>query len=121
MTMSTEKDNLLELNQYMKLDKMPYIIYADIESSIKKIDGCANNPENFLSIKIGEYIPCGYYAESIIRDYAKNIIDFEKKKMLPLTKKQLKSHQDARYCYICEKGILNYILSKSERSMSLYR
>ena len=36
MTMPTEKDNLLELNQYMKLDKMPYIIYADIESSIKK-------------------------------------------------------------------------------------
>ena len=34
--MPTEKDNLLELNQYMKLGKMPYIIYADIESSIKK-------------------------------------------------------------------------------------
>ena len=26
-------------------DKMPYI-YADIASLIKKIDGCANNPEN---------------------------------------------------------------------------
>ena len=25
---------------------MSYIIYADIESSIKKIDGYANNPEN---------------------------------------------------------------------------
>ena len=30
----------------MKLDKMPYIIYANIESLIKKIDRCANNPEN---------------------------------------------------------------------------
>ena len=31
----------------MKSDKMAYIIYADIESLIKKIDGCANNPEFF--------------------------------------------------------------------------
>ena len=41
-----EKDEILEFNQYMKTDKMLYIIYADIESLIKKIDGCANNPEN---------------------------------------------------------------------------
>ena len=34
----SEKDIILEFNQYMKSDKMPYIIYADIESLIKKID-----------------------------------------------------------------------------------
>ena len=51
----SEKDGILEFNQYMKLDKMPSIIYADIESLIKKIDGCANNPA-----KIGQHIPCGY-------------------------------------------------------------
>ena len=38
--MSSEKDNILEFNQYMKPDKMPYIIYADIESLIRKIDRC---------------------------------------------------------------------------------
>ena len=37
---------MLEFNQYMKSDKMPYIICADIESLIKKVDGCANNPEH---------------------------------------------------------------------------
>ena len=36
---------MLEFNQYMKSDKMQYIIYADIDTLIKKIDGCANNPE----------------------------------------------------------------------------
>ena len=30
------KNNILEFNQYMKSDKMPYIIYADNESLIKK-------------------------------------------------------------------------------------
>ena len=28
---SSEKDNILEFNQYMKSDKLPSIIYADIE------------------------------------------------------------------------------------------
>ena len=37
-----------------------HIIYADIESLIKKIDGCANNPEKSSTTKIGEHIHCGY-------------------------------------------------------------
>ena len=34
--MSSEKDNVLELNEYTKLHKMPYIVYSDLESLIKK-------------------------------------------------------------------------------------
>ena len=49
----TEKGNILEFNQYVKSDKIPYIIYADIESLFKKIHGCANNPENSSTTKIG--------------------------------------------------------------------
>ena len=45
-------DKLLEFNQYMKSDKLPYIIYADIESLITKIEGCANNAENSSTAKI---------------------------------------------------------------------
>ena len=51
--MSSEKDNILEFNQYMKSDKMSYIIFTDIETLIKKIDGCANSPENSSATKIG--------------------------------------------------------------------
>ena len=36
--MPSEKDNILELDQYMKSDKMLHIIYADIESLLKKIE-----------------------------------------------------------------------------------
>ena len=36
IVMPSEKDNILEFNQYIKSDKMPYIIYADIESFIQK-------------------------------------------------------------------------------------
>ena len=36
IVMPTQKDNILQFNQYMKSDKMAYIIYADLESLIKK-------------------------------------------------------------------------------------
>ena len=34
--MASQKGNILQYNQYQKSDKMPYIIYADLESLIKK-------------------------------------------------------------------------------------
>ena len=45
--MPPEKNKILEFNPYMRSDKMPCIIYADIKSLIRKTDGCANNPEIF--------------------------------------------------------------------------
>ena len=43
--MPSKKDNISKFNQYMKSDKMPYAIYVELESLIKKIDGSANNLE----------------------------------------------------------------------------
>ena len=42
---------------------MSYFIHA--ESLIKKMDGCANNPENPSTTKIAQHIPCGYSMSSI--------------------------------------------------------
>ena len=59
--MPSKKDNILESNQFIKSDKMPYIIYDDIESLIiRKIDWCANNPEKPSTTKINEHIHCRY-------------------------------------------------------------
>ena len=58
--MPSEKDNILKFNQYSKSDKMPYIIYADMESLIKRKGGCGNNPESSSITKIGQHILCGY-------------------------------------------------------------
>ena len=49
---------IINFNKCMKSDKTSCIIYADLESLIKKIDGCANNPEKSSTTKIGEQIPC---------------------------------------------------------------
>ena len=43
---------------------------------------------------------------SFLSEHVTNIHNFEKKKMLPLIKKELKLHQDSRNCYIYGKRIL---------------
>ena len=39
------------------------------------------------------------FCESL-REHAKNIINFEEKKMQPLTKKEIKTHKDTKVVYI---------------------
>ena len=76
-----------------------------------KIDGRPNNPEKSLTTKIGEHIPCGYSMPTIwafdtlekkpslycgwdsmknsyssFREYVTDVINFEKKKVIPLIK-----------------------------------
>ena len=41
------------------------------------------------------------FCESL-REHANRIIHFKKRKMLPLTIKELKSHEDTKVCYLCE-------------------
>ena len=65
IVMPSEKKKILEFNLYMKSNKMSCIIYADIESLIRKIDRCANNPEKSSKMKIGQHIPCGYSVSTI--------------------------------------------------------
>ena len=129
--MSSEKDNILQFNQYMKSDKISYIIYADTESLIKKqidvqIIQKILQQQKLESIFLVDIFNVNYMAfdniykkhtlyrgedcikkicESL-REHAKKIIDFEKKKMLPLTKEELKSYQDTKVCYICGKKLL---------------
>ena len=43
IVLPSQEDLILKFNQYMKSDKMPCIIYADLESLMKKIDGYANS------------------------------------------------------------------------------
>ena len=45
--MATDKNKILNFNQYMQSDKMPYIIYVDLES----IDDCEKFNETTLHEK----------------------------------------------------------------------
>ena len=41
--MPSKDTKILEFNEYQKSDKAPFIIYADLEHLIEKIDGYKNN------------------------------------------------------------------------------
>ena len=49
----------------MRSDKTPLIIYVDLESLIKEIGNCKNNPENSSTTKIKERISSGYSVSTI--------------------------------------------------------
>ena len=55
--MPSKDTKILELTWYQKTDKKPFIIYADLECIIEKIDRCKNNRENPSSTKVSEHIP----------------------------------------------------------------
>ena len=63
--MTSEDTKTLEFNQYQKSDKAPFIIYADLQCIIKKIDGCKNNPENLSTTKVSKHIPSGISTSTI--------------------------------------------------------
>ena len=63
--MPSEDTKVLEFDQYQKSDKVPFIIYPDLECTIEKIDGCKNNPENSSTTKVSEHIPSSFSMSTI--------------------------------------------------------
>ena len=63
--MPSEYTKILEFNQYQKSDKAPFIIFADRECIIEKIDGCKNNPDNSFTTKVSEHILSGFAMSTI--------------------------------------------------------
>ena len=57
VVMSSEDTKILEFNQYQESDKRPSIIYADLKSLLKIVDGCKNKPEKLSATKVGKHIP----------------------------------------------------------------
>ena len=123
--MSCEDTKILEFNQYQKFGKAPFIIYANLEYLIEKIDGLKYNPENASTTKVRQQIPSGFSMSTIpsckniekqhdvyrgkdcmkkfcesFKEQAMEIINFKKRKMNLLTKEQHKSFENAQLCYI---------------------
>ena len=122
---------ILEFIQYQKSDKVPFIIYADLECIIQEIDGCKNNPEHSPTKKVREHIPSGFSMSTIssfrsienqpnayrgkycvrkfcesLREHTMKII-LKRKKMKLLRKEQQESYENANLCYICKEKFEN--------------
>ena len=64
--MPSEATKILEFNQYQKSDKAPFIIYADFECLIEKIDECKKSSENSFTTKVGQHFPSGFSMSTIL-------------------------------------------------------
>ena len=103
--------------------KLPFVIYADLECLLKKMSTCINNPNESPTTKINKHVPSGYsifthcsFDESKnklnyyrkddcmnkfckdLRDHVTKIINYEKKKMIPLTTKENIYHSKQKIC-----------------------
>ena len=58
--MPNEDNKILKYNHGEKSMKAPFIIYADLESLLEKMNTCHNNPEKSSTTKINKHTPSGY-------------------------------------------------------------
>ena len=61
----SEDSKTLEFIQYRKSVKAPFVIYANLESLIVKIDGCKNNLEKSSMTKVSELVPSCFSMSAI--------------------------------------------------------
>ena len=101
--MLSEDTKILEFCQYQKCDKTPFIIYADLECLLEKIDGCKNNPENSSTTKVGDNIS--------FRSIEKKRKTYRGKlRGKLLLKEQQESYVNAKIYYICKEKFENKYL-----------
>ena len=130
--MPSPNNNIIKYNSGEQSLELPFIIYVDLECLLKKIDTCQNNPELSSTTKINQHITSGYSIYTTcsfdkannklsyyrgedcmkrfckdLKDHATKIIDFKKKTMIPLTKKEEDNYNKENTCYICKKDFNN--------------
>ena len=145
--MPTKDNNTIKYNQGENSIKLPFVIYADLECLLEKMSTCINNPNESSTTEINKHTPSGYsiftscsFDESRnklnyyrgddcmkkfckhLKTHATKIINYEKKKIIPLTTEEKINYNDQQICYICKKEFNNNDkkTTKSKRSLSLH-
>ena len=126
--MPTKDNNIIKYNHGEKSMKVPSIIYADLECLLEKMSTCINNPNESSTTKINKHTPSGYSIFTScscdelknklnyyrgkdcmkkfckdLKEHATRIINYEKKKIIPLTKEEKINYNDQQICYLCKK------------------
>ena len=72
--MPNEDNNILKYNHGENFMKAPFIIYADMQSSLEKISTCHNNLNGLSTTKINKHTPSGYslFIHCSLKDSSKN-------------------------------------------------
>ena len=126
--MPTKDNHIIKRNNGEKSMKVPFIIYANLECLLEKMSTCINNPNESSTTKINKHTPLSYsiftscsFDESKnklnyyrgkdcmkkfckdLKQHTSRIINYEKKKIIPLTKEEKINYNNQQICYICKK------------------
>ena len=130
--MPTKDNNIIKYNHGEKSMKLPFVIYVDLECLLRKMSARINNPNELSTNEINKHTPSGYSlfthcsfdesknklnyyrGEDCMKKFCKDlgthdtkIINYEKKKMMPLTIKEEIYRNKQKICYICKKEFDN--------------
>ena len=146
--MPNEDNKIIKYSQGEKSIKLPFIIYADLECLLEKVSTCHNNPEESSTTEINKPTPSGYSLFTHcsfdktknkldyyrgkdcmkkfckdLRKYTTKILNYKKKKMIPLRIKEEMDHNKQKICYICKKEFdkKNYKVRDSCHNTGKYR
>ena len=121
------------------MPKVPFMIYADLESLLKKEQSCQNNPENSHTQRKTKHEPSDYALSSNcsfdetknrrkscrrkdcikkfcndLKEVTTEVINCKEKEMIPLTDNEIKSYENQKACHIC-KGEFCYDRDKESK------
>ena len=103
--------------------KVPFIIYADLESLLKKEPSCQNNPKNSYTQRKAKHKPSGYSLSLIcsfdetknrrkfykvkdfcrdLKELATEIIHYKEEEMTTLTSDEVTLYEKQKVCHICK-------------------
>ena len=126
--MPDAENNILESKPGKKSLKHPFIIYADLECLLLKMNVCNNNPNKSYTTAKALHKPSGYSlltscsfdkSENMqtyyrkkdcmkrfcndLKEHVIRIINYETKPMVALTEEEKKSYENQQLCHICDK------------------
>ena len=134
-----ENNKILKYIPGEKSLRVSFIIYADLECLLRKINTCMNNPEKSHTEKKATHrlsgfslVTCCSFDKSKnerkycraedcmkifyrdLKSQAMKIINYEKKEIIPLTDKEKESYENQKVCYMCKKGFCTDKNNKKE-------
>lgn len=60
-----DKDNILKFTNFHKKLRVPFVIYCDFETLVRKVDTCSPSPETSSTTHEAHFDPCGYAYQAV--------------------------------------------------------
>jgi len=122
-----KKGEVYEFNNWQKMQKVPFVIYADFEAILPKVQGAKPNPNNSYTEKTEKHKTSGFCFKTVCiheqfnrpevlyrgKDADKKFVDEINKEMvrimelykneekIRMTEKDKENYKKAKVCYIC--------------------